>query len=131
MAVGPFARDAETAEFLDGTATGEFLLRHCPNGHFSEPAADCCTTCGSPELEYRAASGRGRLVSWAVTHGRAEDGGASLSVLAIGELEEGPWWWSCIPDADPERLSVGAPLVMAFERAGDEDEALPVFRLVS
>src|ERR1700759_5478257 len=85
MPVGPLARDANTDEFLNGTAAGEFLLRHCPNGHFSEPAAACCTTCGPPDLEYKAAGGRARLVSWAVTHGRADDGSESLSVLAIGE----------------------------------------------
>ncbi|HEX4430796.1 MAG TPA: hypothetical protein VHZ96_16130 [Frankiaceae bacterium] len=130
MTIGPFARDADTEEFLNGTAAGEFLLRHCPDGHFSEPAAASCTTCGSPDVEYKAASGHARLVSWAVTHGKADDGSPALSVLAIGELEEGPWWWSCIPGADPDGLSVGAPLSVDFERAGKEHEALPVFRLV-
>lgn len=129
MTIGAFARDANTDGFLNGTAAGKFLLRHCSNGHFSEPAAACCTTCGLPDVEYKAASGRARLVSWAVTHGRSADGVASRAVLAIGELEEGPWWWSCIPGADPDELSVGAPLTVAFERAGDEHEALPVFRL--
>jgi hypothetical protein len=38
-----------------------------------------------------------------------------MSAPAIGELDEGPWWCSCLPEADPAELTVGAPL--------------PVFRL--
>jgi uncharacterized OB-fold protein len=127
--VGSFARSAETAEFLDASARGEFLVRQCAVGHFSEPAAACCTTCHAAELTWTAASGKARLVSWAITHTTDEAGEPAANILAIGELEEGPWWWSCIPDADPADLTVGAPLRVAFERAANAEESLPVFRL--
>ena len=128
-ALGNFARSDETAEFLDAAARGEFLVRRCDLGHFSEPAAAACTTCGGAELTWTVAGGRARLVSWAITHGTADNGEPVQNVLAIGELDEGPWWWSCIPDADPAELAVGAELELAFERPANAEESLPVFRL--
>jgi uncharacterized OB-fold protein len=129
VAVSAFTRDEETAEFLDAAARGQLLLRRCELGHFSEPAATACTTCASAELSWTPASGRARLVSWAITHGRT-DGGPARQVLAIGELDEGPWWWSCLPGADPSDLHAGDALVVDFERPEGASEALPVFRLV-
>lgn len=128
-APGNFARSEETAEFLDASARGEFLVRRCDLGHFSEPAATCCTTCLSPAPAWAVASGNARLISWAVTPAADGGVGAEGNVLAIGELEEGPWWWSCIPDADPAELTVGAALRVAFERPANAEESLPVFRL--
>jgi hypothetical protein len=47
-------------------------------------------------------------------------------VLAIAQLDEGPWWWSQIVDADPAAITVGR-LTIGFERAGPDLEAVPVF----
>lgn len=129
MVVGAFARNDETAAFLEAAARGEFLVRRCDLGHVSEPSAAACTTCRSADLRWSAASGRARLVSWAVTHGVGKQGEPVHTVLAIGELEEGPWWWSCIPGADPAELQAGIALQIGFERPEDADESLPVFRL--
>jgi uncharacterized OB-fold protein len=49
------------------------------------------------------------------------------SILVIGELDEGPWWWSQLVDADPASLSVGQRLRVEFRRAAPEREAVPVF----
>jgi uncharacterized OB-fold protein len=135
MTVRRIGRDANTAPFLDGTARGEFLLRRCHTGHWSEPAAQVCTTCGRRDLEWVASSGAARLVSWAVSYGRPKDDGpASRTVLAIVELDEGPWWWTRLVDVDPDAVAAGMTLRVGFERPGgegdgeDEDEYLPVFR---
>jgi uncharacterized protein len=135
--VGPVVRDEATAAFFDGTAAGEFRLRHCPAGHFSEPAATQCTTCGSTSLSWRAAAGLARLVSWTVSYGRAEEGEPPpRTMLAIGELDEGPWWWSQLVGFEPAaagqpgaELAAGARLRIEFRRADDEHEAVPVFVL--
>jgi hypothetical protein len=50
-------------------------------------------------------------------------------VLVVAELAEGPWWWSHIRDADPDRVTVGTPLTIQFERFGDQHEAVPVFAI--
>jgi uncharacterized OB-fold protein len=130
VSVGPVVRDAATAEFFDGTAAGQFLLRQCPAGHHSEPAAAQCTTCGSTELAWVPASGGATLVSWAVSWSRPAAGEpARPTVLVIGELDEGPWWWAQLDDDEASGLAVGRRLRIEFQRAADEHEAVPVFVL--
>lgn len=128
MTVGPVARDAATAAFFDGTAAGQFLLRRCADGHYSEPAAALCTTCASTSLRWVPADGGATLVSWTVVRGRpAGDGEPEPTVLVIAELDEGPWWWSQLIGADPDRLEVGQRLRIEFRRAAEDSEAVPVF----
>jgi uncharacterized protein len=130
MTVGPVERDPATAEFFDGTASGQFRLRRCPDQHYSEPAASQCTTCGRTDLEWIAASGGASLVSWAVTWTRGEaDSEPAPTVLVIGELDEGPWWWSQLVGVSPDAVAVGQRLRTEFQRSGPEYEAVPVFRL--
>jgi uncharacterized OB-fold protein len=131
--VGPVARNEGTEEFFDGTAAGEFLLRRCqPHGHLSRPQARQCAECGSTELTWTPASGRARLVSWVVIPARGGDGDpdSSPQLPAIGELDEGPWWWSKLVGADPESLAEGMALRLVYERA-EGGEAVPVFVLAS
>jgi hypothetical protein len=126
---GPVARNEATTTFFDGTARGEFLLQRCePAGHWNRPQAERCASCDSIELRAAAASGRARLVSWVVLHPRPRDGAAveALRLPAIVELEEGPWWWTQLVDAEPGELLEGLPLRVAFERP-DGSEAVPVF----
>jgi uncharacterized protein len=113
VTIGPVERDDATAAFFEGTAAGQFLLRRCPQGHFSEPAAVQCTTCATTELHWAPASGGATLVSWAVT---------ATTILVIAELDEGPWWWSQLAGSEP---AVGQRLQIAF--AQSEHEAVPVF----
>jgi uncharacterized protein len=129
MTVGPVSRDAATAEFFDGTAADQFLLRHCTAcGALSAPQAAQCEQCCSTALDWRPASGDAILVSWTVAHGKPDASGtASRTILGIAELAEGPWWWSQIVDADPARLRVGTPLRIGFQRYDAEHEAVPVF----
>ena len=131
MTVGPVTRDAATAEFFDGTAAGQFLLRHCTDcGALSTPQAAQCERCCSTALDWRPASGDATLVSWTVAHGRPDASGtASRTILGIAELAEGPWWWSQIADADPAQLRVGTPLRIVFQRHDAQHEAVPVFVL--
>ena len=129
MTVGPVTRDAATAEFFDGTAAGQFLLRHCTDcGALSTPQAAQCERCCSTALDWRPASGDAILVSWTVAHGRPDASGtASRTILGIAELAEGPWWWSQIADADTAQLRVGTPLRIIFRRYDAQHEAVPVF----
>ena len=129
MTVGPVTRDVATAEFFDGTAAGQFLLRHCTDcGALSTPQAAQCERCCSTALDWRPASGDAILVSWTVAHGRPDASGtASRTILGIAELAEGPWWWSQIADADPAQLRVGTPLRIIFRRYDAQHEAVPVF----
>jgi uncharacterized OB-fold protein len=131
MSVGPVQRDEATAEFFDGAEAGQFLLRQCAEGHFSEPAVAVCTTCGRAELDWVPAAGGATLVSWAVSHGRpAGDEPPPRTVLVIGQLDEGPWWWAQLDDPDGGgRLAAGRRLRVEFRRADGEYEPVPVFVL--
>jgi hypothetical protein len=131
MSVGPVERDEATAEFFDGAAAGQFLIRQCAEGHFSEPPAAACVRCGRTELDWIPAAGGATLVSWAVSYGRpAGDEPTPRTVLAIGELDEGPWWWAQLDDPEVgARLSVGQRLRVEFRRADSQYEAVPVFVL--
>jgi uncharacterized protein len=128
MNVGPVNRDEATAEFFDATAAGQFLLRRCPDGHYSEPAVAQCTTCGAADLDWAPAAGGASLVSWTVIWPKA-GAAAEPVVLVIAELDEGPWWWSRLIGADPAGLAVGARLAIGFQAADAEHESVPVFRL--
>jgi uncharacterized protein len=129
-AVGPVNRDDATAEFFDGTAARQFLLRRCPDAHVSEPAAAQCSTCGRTDLSWVPASGGASLVSWTVTWPRAGGRAAAApTVLVIAELDEGPWWWSQLAGADPAGLAVGDRLIIDFAAADDDHEAVPILRL--
>lgn len=127
----PVTRDAETATFLDGTAVGEFRLRRSlVSGEFLAPQVYADST-GSTDLEWVPAVGTGRVVSWAVHHGRPVDGIQPVeSIICIVELDEGPWWWTELLDADPADVHEGLPVRVDFVRPDGSDEVLPVFRVM-
>ena len=123
-------RDGATAEFFDGTARGEFLLRHCADcGELAEPFVARCPSCESVRLGWQPAGGGAAVVSWSVVHHRAVDGAAPApTVVAIGQLDEGPQWWAEVTGARPADLSAGRRLEIIFEPVPDH-ETVPAFRL--
>ena len=125
----PTTRDAETVEFFDGTAKGEFRLRRSRvTGEMLAPQVYTDST-GSADLEWVAAAGTGRVVSWAVSYAKPVDGTQrAQSVVAIVELDEGPWWWTELVGADPGELREGLPVQVEFVRPDGSAETLPVFR---
>lgn len=128
--IGRVRRDRDTEEFLDAAAAGRFLLRRCQGcGSIGGPQEGRCANCGSADTEWSPASGRARVVSWTVVHGR-DAGGANhpQAIVAIGQLEEGPWWWTQVLGAEPGDMHTGRDLVVDFE-PGEAQEALPVYRL--
>jgi uncharacterized protein len=126
--VGAVQRDASTAEFFAGTGRGELLLRRCAAcGQFSRPQARSCGQCRSADLSWAPAAGQGTVVSWSVVHGRAAGGGPpARTVVAIVELDEGPWLHAQLVDISPATVSGGQRVTVRFERAED-GEAIPVF----
>lgn len=128
--LGDVAATPETEDFLDAAANGRLLLQRCAQGHFSEAVAQSCRVCGSPDLAGAPASGGASVVSWAVAHGRpTQDGPAPRTVLVIAELDEGPWHWSQIVGADPDGVTEGMRLKVAFRRTGNGEHTLPVFEV--
>lgn len=129
MPAGAVRRDPYSAEFFDGTARGQFLLRRCPAcGEFAEPYARQCPQCESTALDWVPAAGGASLVTWSVVHARpGPDGSAATTVVAIAQLDEGPWWWAELADSDPATLRAGQRLRICIDPV-DGHEAIPVLR---
>lgn len=115
-------RDADSAEFFDGTARGDLMIKRCNAcGHYLRPDAIACSKCHGAALSWTDSSGRGSLVSWIVVH----ENDFELTVGLV-ELDEGPWLHARLVDVDTAALSVGDPFEVDFEPAGTE--TIPVFR---
>ena len=119
----PVERDAHSAPFFDAAAEGRLLLRYSPSsGEWSEPAALVCAVTQAADLEWRAATGRGELVTWTVKPSRDES--TPGIVLGVVELAEGPWLALRL-DVPPAELHAGLRLRVGFVRP-DGSEPLPV-----
>lgn len=113
-------RDDASAEWFDAAADGRLLIRRCPEGHLSAPQAITCAHCGSTQLQWIEAMGRGVIASYAVVHRR----GAENLPLAIVELAEGPWLRAQVQNAAADQLQVGAPVEIRFA-CPDGGEPIP------
>ena len=128
MPLFPVHGDAESAAFLEGTARGEFLIvRDKITGEYLDPKFDVDI---DPERYERvAAAGTGDVVTWSVGHGKGSDG-PTRSVVAIVQLDEGPWWSTELvgvaPDSDLLGLKVRAEFVPTG--VGEHDAVIPQFR---
>lgn len=123
-------RDEATAAFFDGAKRGEFLLvKDTQTGAILPPQFDESI---DPQRYVRvAAAGTGSIVSWSVVHQREADGSVSRLPVGIVELDEGPWWFTSFPDADPDADLFGAGVQVAFQTPGDDTaEAIPYFRVI-
>ncbi|GAA2448917.1 OB-fold domain-containing protein [Actinomadura vinacea] len=129
MSLAPVVRDDDSAAFFDGAATGTLMLRYSPSsGEWSEPAARLCSVTQADDLEWRAASGRGELVTWTIKPGRDADGRpAEDAVIGIVETAEGPWLTLRLPDVAPADLRVGLPIQVDFV-VPEGGEPMPVGR---
>lgn len=91
-----------------------------------------CPHCGSSQLQWRTASGRGHIHTFVISH-KAPKGwtGPTPYVIAVVELAEGPRLLTNLEmDATPtpENVRIGLPVTLA-PRAVTEQVTLPWFRL--
>jgi uncharacterized OB-fold protein len=122
----------DTQVFWDKAAEGELWLPRCGScaNVFFYPRS-CCPSCGSDDVEWFLASGRGTVESFVINHTPApgyED--AAPYAIAFVKLEEGPRLTSNLLEIEqtPEAISIGMPVEVVFEQRGDI--ALPQFRPV-
>ncbi len=126
----PIVGDIESKPFWDGCARGELLLQRCLNcGALRHPPSPICAKCLSPRNEWLPASGDATAYSFVVVHRAfhaAFEEGVPY-VVAIVTLAEGPHMLSNVVDVPPERVKIGMPLRVWFDRVSDE-VTLPKFR---
>ena len=92
-----------------------------------------CTTCGSSELGWEEASGKGTLHTYTVarraTHPAFE--GAGPYVVAVVELAEGPRVTTNIVECDLEDIRVDMAVELIWDEPGEDGICLPLFRPAS
>jgi uncharacterized OB-fold protein len=121
----------ETAEFWAGAAAGQLRMPYCRscNRYYFYPRP-FCRYCASTDVEWRVASGKGRLISYVINHRPvAALEGTEPRIVALVELDEGPRMMSNIVDVapDPKHLPLDAAVEVSFETRGDK--TIPVFRM--
>ena len=122
----------ETQRFWEGCKRHELWLPYCQacKKHYFYPR-DFCPSCFGWDVEWRRASGRGKLYTYAIQYRPQGPGFADdvPYVTAIVELEEGPRMMTNLVEveADPEKIRCDMPVEVVFEDATDKI-SLPKFR---
>jgi len=113
---------AISAPFWEAARQGRLLLQYCSRcqKYIFYPRPYCIRCLG--ELEWREASGRGRVYSFTIVRRPATPAFADKVpyVHAIVELEEGVRMTANIVGCRPEEVRVDMPVRAVFEPAGDD-----------
>jgi len=114
--------DAAFAQFI---AAGEFRIQRCGacGRHVFYPRV-ACSHCGSVELRWVAASGRGVVHAVSVVQ-RREDKGGPYNVVLV-DLDEGPRMMSRVDGVAHDAVRIGLP-VRARVGTGANGEPCVVF----
>ncbi len=116
--------------FFDGASEGKLRLQVCKQCNtWAYPPATICANCGSHELAWRDASGRGTVYAHGRLarpyHPRHKD--RLPLVLAQVDIEEGLRVMTNLVDVDPADVRVGDAVEVAFETFPDGG-VIPVFK---
>jgi uncharacterized OB-fold protein len=113
-----FAGEGPEKSFRDALAHGRFMIQRCRGcaKHVFYPRA-MCPHCGSVDLDWVAASGRGTVYSTTIVRRRAEEGGDYN--IALVDLAEGPRLMSRVEGLAPSDVRIGMPVRARIERLGD------------
>jgi uncharacterized protein len=120
-----------TEAFWAATTDHRFLFQRCTSCSTAQfyPKATC-TTCGSSELAWEAASGQGTLHTFTVarraTHPAFE--GAEPYVVAIIELAEGPRVTSNLVECDLDDVRIGMEVELCWDAPDADGISLPLWR---
>ena len=124
------AYDWETRAFWEGCGRHELVLQRCASCRAVQhrPRA-LCVSCLSDSIEHFAASGKGTVHTFTVTHQNQAPAfrQALPYVLAWVELEEGPRLLSNVVGCEPDQVRIGMPVQVEFVDT-DDGLAVPRFR---
>jgi uncharacterized protein len=105
-----------TRPFWDATAQGRLLLPRCNDcgQHFFRPEV-ACTHCFAVNWRWVEASGRGSLYSYSIVHKAPAPGFVVPLVLAVVELDEGPFMFSNLVRCEHTDIRIGMRLQVQFD----------------
>lgn len=124
----------ETRRFWDGCKKHELWIPYCRSceSFFWYPRSHC-PKCFSWEVEWRKASGRGKIYTFAIQYRGWHPGWKDETpyVNAMVDLDEGPRIYTNIVgvDPDPKKIKCDMPVEVVFEDVTAEI-TLPKFRPV-
>jgi uncharacterized OB-fold protein len=125
-----FMSPPEGAEpFFDATKQNRLLIQRCSAcGKHQFYPRQLCTHCGSSEVDWVEASGRGKVHTFTVIHQQGMPGWRNEVpyVAAIIDLEEGVRMTSNIVECAPSDVTVDMPVEVSFVDEGSL--VLPRFR---
>lgn len=121
--------DHATAPYWDAAREHRLLLQRCDRCRaWVHYPRNVCPFCLATELTFVQARGTGTLYSFTVTHRPPPAfAGTEPYIVALVDLDEGVRLVTRIVDCEPDAVSIGARVSVAFLDVGDV--TLPVFRL--
>ena len=122
--------DEISAPFFDGARDGRLMLQHCAAcDGWSFPVRERCPHCFAGSLQWRAASGRGTLYTFAIMHQVMNPGFAGAVPYNVSQidLEEGVRMISNVAGVANSDLRIGMKLEAFFDDIG-ENIRVPKFR---
>ena len=115
--------------FWEHAARHELRLPRCTGcGRYVWPAAPVCDKCLSPDFEWTAVSGKGKLLSWVVFHRQYFPGIPTPYNCILVELDEGPLFISNLVGVEDEAIDFDLRVEVDFLDL-PEGYTLPVFRV--
>jgi uncharacterized protein len=122
-------RTLDAMPFWQGCQDGELLIQLCAAcGRHQFYPRNLCATCGSREVAFVRASGRGTVFSFTVCHRPLAPRFAARTpyVVALVDLAEGPRMMTNIIDCPESELRIGMAVEVTFGPLGD-DVTVPLF----
>lgn len=93
-------------QFYEGLKQDKLLGLKCNAcGAYITPPKICCDTCGSTDLEVAELVGRGEIKTFTVIR-VAPEGHTAPYIVALAELQEGPWLMGNVEGVDPDGQSL-------------------------
>ena len=112
--------DEASAPFFDAAQRDELALQRCATcGEWMWPVKPRSVECWSAAVEWKTASGRATVYSYAIMHGDFP-GFQGPYVLATIETDEGVRFTVNLADVGPDEVAVGMPLQVTAVRLTSE-----------
>jgi uncharacterized OB-fold protein/acyl dehydratase len=123
------AINADNEFFWQGARRHELRIQRCEGcGRLLMPPGPRCSSCGSFEMGWTLACGRGRLYSFAVSEHPVLEGFCYPLCVALVELEEGTRVVADLTGLDRDQLAIGMPLELSWLEGAADGLPLPQFR---
>jgi len=118
----------DSAFFWEGVEDGELRIQRCGAcKELRHPPGPMCPRCHSLDWDAVRSSGNGEVYSFVIHHHPPVHGFETPFAIAVIELEEGTRIVGNIPGVPLDKVEVGMPVEIVFDRI-DNEWTLPQWR---